>query len=449
MSKIEKLAKKVELSKLLSLLKVEDLAQESGYYKRSAKKITASGLVQGFWCMYQKGKNSLRSWSIHTGRATGHAIRKQSLSERLGKPAVDLSKRFLIERLNTRIKRGWLTRHKQDLGKGVLSHFNRILIQDSTVQSLPKGLYSHFGGNHSPQGVECALMRIQATFEFLSQNWLDFSVDKYSQNDQSQAKWGLDKLEKRDLLIRDLGYFTLDALEQLIKNQYVITSLLPNVSVLDLEGTPYNILELVRGKDEVDMDVLVGATKKLKMRLVARKLTKKEKNKRIKQAKKKAHATCKYSEEYYELLGYEIYLTNIEKEKVEGKKIAQLYGLRWYIEIQFKAWKSFFNFKKFFKQNEMSYERALISIYLILTLLVYVQNDLYPYIRQKVEAGGQKTLSILKVFDVVNDFFEDLINITQIREVDKWIPHFEANAIYEKRKKRQNMIEKLESLFDS
>jgi hypothetical protein len=64
------------------------------------------------------------------------------------------------------------------------------------------------------------------------------------------------------------------------------------------------------------------------MRLVARKLHKKEAKKRIESAKKARHSKSNHSEEYYELLKYEIYLTNVKSEDLGGKEIAKLYGLR-------------------------------------------------------------------------------------------------------------------------
>ena len=71
-----------------------------------------------------------------------------------------------------------------------------IILQDSTLQKLPNNLHENFGGNMET----CSQTRIQALFNFSTESWLDFSIDTYSQNDQSQAKWGFDKLQKNDLL---------------------------------------------------------------------------------------------------------------------------------------------------------------------------------------------------------------------------------------------------------
>jgi IS4 transposase len=42
------------------------------------------------------------------------------------------------------------------------------------------------------------------------------------------------------------------------------------------------------------------------------------------------------------LLGWAIYITNVPATRLSAQAVAQVYGLRWRIEIIFKAWKSYF-----------------------------------------------------------------------------------------------------------
>lgn len=429
----------MDMDYMLSLLEVEETANQTGFYQRSPQKITASSFIKGFLQMQQKGKNTLRNWAVQVGSIIEDSVRKQSIDNRLQESGVKMSKELLKKALNTRLDSNWLCERKKDLEQ-VICLFNNIIIQDSTLQKLPSNLHEKFGGNMDT----CSQTRIQALFNFSTESWLDFSVDTYSQNDQSQAKWGFDKFEKNDLIIRDLGYFVLDALEQLCENQYIITSYKPGVSLFTASGIPIDLLKLLKSKKEIDMPVLVGKLKKIPLRLVARKLSKKQKNKRIQEAKNKKKSTGrkKYSKEYFDLLGYELFLTNIEKDDLDIELISKLYGLRWYIEILFKSWKSYFNFKSIFEKNQMTYHRTLISLYLVLIGFVLIKNNIYPYIKQKVNQRYEKQISILKFMDVVNDLFFQIINIKALSDLDKWIPIFANNTFYEKRTNRKNMKEK-------
>lgn len=439
MTKLQTSCQSTDIDSLLSLLNVEQAASQTGFYQRNPQKITASSFVKGFWQMYQKGKNTLRNWAVQVGCIIEDSVRKQSIDNRLQEPGVKLSKLLLKNALNTGLGEEWICEKKKDLAP-ILGLFNNIILQDSTLQKLSSNLHEKFGGNMET----CSQTRIQALFNFSTESWLDFSVDTYSQNDQSQAKWGFDKLQENDLLIRDLGYFVLDALEELCENQYIITSYKSGVSLFTSSDEPINLLDLLKSKKQIDMPVLLGKSKKIPLRLVARKLSKKRKKERIQEAKnkKKANGRRNYSKEYYELLGYEFFLTNIENDYFDIELISKLYGLRWYIEILFKSWKSYANFKSIFEKNKMTYYRALISIYLVLISFVLIKNNIYRYIKKKVNQQYGKQISILKFMDVVNDLFLQIINIKALSNLDKWIPIFANNADYEKRKNRKNMKEK-------
>lgn len=426
---------------IMETLEVESKAQDAEFYQRVPRKVTMSSLMMGFWSMMSKGKNTLRNWAVYTGIEIGDSLSKQAIDKRLNPAMLNTVKSVFKHALETSTQTKPLEnkmRSNRKEVKGLLKHFNRVILHDSTIQKLPPNLYEAFGGNKTQSGPR-ALMRIQAMYNLSDAKWLDFSVDTYRKNDQSRADFSIDKLEVGDLLIRDLGYFVLEVLEQLIERQFVITRLQPNVHLFTQEGKQINLLALLRKEKNLDINVLVGAKKQLPMRLVAQKLSKKQRDKRIKDAKKKAHNTSNYSKEYFELLGYEIFLTNIENSIIDGQQIAKLYGLRWYIEIIFKAWKSYFKFKIIFEKNKMNYERTMISIHLILIQFIYVSTYLFSYIKKSIEAKN-KYLSILKFMDVLNDLLVPILKISNINQLDIFLPQFVNHAVYEKRFSHKNMM---------
>lgn len=429
-----------EVSHAMEKLELEQRAWECGYYKRSPQKLTISSIVEGFWMMQKHGVNTLRNWAVFSGLQISTTVTKQAIDNRLNESLLKVLEQTLLHSLSLKLDTKWLSKKKQELN-GLLGHFNRIILQDSTVQQVPTQLYEIVSGNKTSSGNR-ALMRIQAVFNFTDERWENFSIDTYSQNDKSQSTFGLDNFQKRDLILRDLGYFVIDTVAQITKEQYVISPYNPGVILYDLQENQIDLLALLKKKKALDIDVLVTRKSKLPMRLVARKLTKQCKQKKIKSAKRKAHAKCKYTDKYFELLGYEIYLTNIPSNILAAKDIAKMYGLRWYIEILFKSWKSYFNFRLMFEQKKMDYQRTKITIYLLLIQFVYLTNYVYQYIKQQLEEQKHEFISSLKFMDLSKCLLAKILSVNSLSELDQLIPQFALHAVYEKRKKRKNMNQK-------
>ncbi|MCP4267626.1 MAG: IS4 family transposase [Candidatus Brocadiaceae bacterium] len=432
--------REVEFTLAAQTLEMEANAKESGFYTRTPKKITATALLLSFWLMQQVGKNSLRSWVVKMGGLVNKTISKQALNERLDERAVALGKTTLEKALNLKVDKKQIRQQKKNLSDS-LSPFQRILIRDSTTQKLPAHLSDKFPGSHS-HGNPTAIMRVQALFNFTEEKWEDFSISSYTDNDQSAAADYADLLQDGDLLLQDLGYFTLEWIRQLIVNQYVITKWDNKTNIYHLDGTKINLLSLVRNKRQVDISVLLGSTTRIPMRLVVRKLPKEKARKRIDSARKDRHSKANHSAAYYELLKYEIYLTNISEDILSAKQIAQLYGLRWHIEILFKSWKSYANFKDVFDKERMSYHRTMFTIYALLIEFVFLLTNIYQYVKKEIKRLTTRHLSILKFMDVVNDTFYKIILIEKIADLECLIPQFAKHATYEKRTKRKNTMEK-------
>ena len=442
-------------NKVTEDLKIEEFAWDSQFYKQSPKKITASNLMIGFWEMQGKGKNSLRNWAIESGMLLDEAISisKQAIDIRLNDNCLKMSKLVLSSALNLKYFEAKEKLENSKELEEVYSLFNRILLQDSTVQSLPPKLCEEFPASHT-KGKQAAMLRLQAIFDLTNMVWLYFFIGSFRDNDQSQSKLIEKVVQKNDLLLRDLGYFTLNSLQLFIKNQYVITkwdnktNLYYDQTCSEYQkGEKIDLLKLFKGKTKVDIDVQVGSKKRLSMRLVAKKLPipiaiGTQAKARIEAAKKDRHSKSNHSKEYYKLLEWEIYLTNVEEDKLSVEQIAKLYSLRWYIEILFKSWKSYANFKKMLGKEKMNYTRLMITIYLLLIQFVYFMLDIFSYISKKVAEQTDRLISILKFMDVVGDLFGYIIRIQKLSDLDNLIPQFVAHATYERRNKRTNMMQK-------
>jgi hypothetical protein len=234
-------------------LNLESLGWTSGFYQQRPNKITSSALFGSFWEMHQSGKNTLKDWTSEMSKSTGEIISEQSLNERLSMRAVNLAKKVLKKALNLKT--------------------NKKTIRDSTTQKVPSHLHEIFPGSHS-NGEPTAMIRIQALFNFTEEKWEDFQIGAYTNNDQGAADCIGEILQKKDLILQDLGYFALDWLEQIIEDQFIITRYKKGVHVFTRQGIKLDLVDLLANKKQVDMEVLVGAEKRLAMRFIARKLPK-------------------------------------------------------------------------------------------------------------------------------------------------------------------------------
>ena len=94
------------------------------------------------------------------------------------------------------------------------------------------------------------------------------------------------------------------------------------------------------GIRRIELQVLVGKEKKLPLRLVAVEVPHQVAQKRRRKAAKSRNKRVSYSKKYMALLGWSIFVTNVEQEVLDAEQIMEVYGMRWRIENLFKCWKS-------------------------------------------------------------------------------------------------------------
>ena len=419
-------------------LNIEGFAYESEFYKREPKKITAENLFFSFWNMQEQGKNTLSKWAFELSKLSGKTVEGQSLNERLNENCVKMCTLILNKILNQKTKKSITEKDGiSELGK----LFNRIILRDSTTQNLPNHLSNVFPGNYN-KFKATAVMRIQACYDYSNHKWLQLNLGSFRDNDQGAADCISDILEPGDLILQDMGYFSLAWLRQLIDNQYIITKWKPGTYLYSLEDKKIDLLRFVKGKKRVDIQVLVGQKEKLPMRLVARKLPKEKAKIRVDKARNNRHSKAKHSKEYIELLKYEIYLTNVSEEILDGKGIAKLYGLRWHIEIIFKSWKSGTNFKKMFQKEKMHEHRVKFTIYAMLIQFVYLMSNIYPFVKESISKITDRRISIMLFMEEMVSSIGKIIMLKDINELMHNTKAYAKRITYERHTKRANTIDK-------
>lgn len=430
-----------QIENLFSEARIQKLSEENRYDKCGIKKITASALVHGFLQMFQEGKNSTRILALKIGLLTQTVLRKESLEARFNRRTLNFVLALLKLVMECRVNIMRSDKSRPQLSTSILEKFKNVYISDSTCQAAPENLIELFPSSHNKAGKSKATLRLQVIYNYTAQIFAFFDICSFRDNDQSASDNIFEVAQAGDLVIRDLGYFVLPVFAKMIeKDINFISKYKHGVKVLDAENEQViDLLKLFKGKKRVDMEVKLGSKDKVGLRLVANKLPKLVAAQRIAKAKAQRHSKTKHSKEYYELLKWEIYITNVDNEILLAKDFNEIYKIRWFIEIIFKTWKSYFNFKKILNTRGMSYYRTLITIVLMLVKITYAFTHLFSYIDEKVQDQYHKIISPLKFMDLINSLWYEIINVKNFKDLDFLLPQFAAHATYEVRNNRKNM----------
>lgn len=449
------------LSPLKSLLlnsssQLKKLAQKVGWLKRAPRKLTPICFVHSILLAVSQGEASLRLLATSIGLHRDDRVSKQALWERVGPEAVELFKAVLGDLLS---KAARLSSQPLPNIEGV----RRILVQDSTILNLHKKFSQLFPAGKNQHGVSAAL-RLQAVFDLISGVAIDLSLAPYLENDQSASGQILPLLRKGDLVIRDLGYFCATVFDQIArKSAYYITRHLgTRVLQLPVEkgGERLDLLAHFQRHapnpgDVVDLDVVVGDGQKtyprFACRLVARRVPEQVEAKRLRkvnQEDRKQQPGRRRSKRYKQLLGWEIYLTNLPADRLGVDRIAQLYRLRWRLEVIFKAVKSKTPLTALAQHRSNQYHvKVLILAWLCLWFLATATGS-FALATNSIERGGAlepNCLSLLKVvpkiFRILNSVLTHSCASDPATLFKRLMAQSEYHDRYEKRKNRTNMAE--------
>lgn len=221
--------------------------------------------------------------------------------------------------------------------------FGRILIEDGSIVPLHKSLADRLRGT-SNQYRDCASLRLRWAFEFLAGETIDAELYKGHENDMSTVFDVIGLLKKGDMLLRDMGYFCLDAFREIAKlGAWFLTRIPEGTVICDAEGEELDLPKLLRRERSglLEMKVRVGRVNPLEGRLVAARIEPEKAAERRRQLRRKLREEGKTPRrDQIEMCDWVVVFTNAESDLIDGEPVAQLYRARWMLEIFFKGMKS-------------------------------------------------------------------------------------------------------------
>jgi len=383
--------------------------------------------------MALKGANTFSSWAEQISLLRAKTVSKQSVFERLTTHAVVFTRQLLEHKLQQY--------YEGPKANKLFSSFKNVFLHDSTTIVLPDELSKVFPGNYS-NGKYKAVARIQAIYNFTQNTFAHFGLASFCDNDQGASDLILKYVGKGDLVIRDLGYFVLDVFEQIIaQGAHFLTKKHYGVNLYSIQsGEQINLSRLLKRKKYIDTKVSLGKWHKITVRLVAVPLSEKIAGERRRKAKKDRDRRLNHSKEYYELLGYAIYLTTVGQAIWSTEDIVKAYRLRWRIEIVFKSWKSHFNIQRLIHRQCNNKIRIESMIYMMLIFITLFQTVWYTYFEKRIYSKYKKHISLLKLAGFITKNIEMiLIQPIKLIELEKYVV---KHCTYESRKDRINSVER-------
>lgn len=323
--------------------------------------------------------------------------------------------------------------------------YKRVLVQDSTIIMLPKALFAEYSGVSNAHSTVCNT-RIQATYDLLSDRLVAFSIDPYSKNDLAAAPEL--ELQPGDLVLRDRGYLIADEIQRhrdagadcIYRHKTGITYL------DETTGCPIDLPALLRKHGKLDMQVRLNNAARTRVRLVAAAVDEETANLRRMKARKetKGHNP---SSAVLELMDWTIFITTIPKTNAGFKALLGIYGLRWRIEVIFKAWKSHLKFDVIHQVSKCQLGILLKSRLLVIAACA---NLLYRRCEQAVLQACGRRLSLLKFVKYVTASPANLVRLFRLlsgtrKDSDALCKVLAQYCCYDKRKRR-NFTETWESL---
>jgi len=423
------------LKRWLAAEPLEARARETGFLKRKPKRITPLLFVQSAILLVGESVVSLRRWAVLLGLMGNCSVAKQSLWERLTECAVALLGQTLGLVLAERIRARAMTLPQS------LRAFRRVLIQDSTTIALCAGLAKAFPGSRNQCGSKHGQLKIQTHYDLLSQRFLSFSLSGFNRNDQAAAHDILALVRRGDLVLRDLGYFVLESFQRItLAGAFFLSRLRLDMGLFDPQiQRPLSLLKALRRAGHLDQAVLLGQ-QKLPVRLVAIQLPEALAAERRRKAKHNRDKRCRPNATYLALLGWAIFITNVDRKVLSARAVAQVYGLRWRIETIFKAWKSHFRITKV---PNGSPEQLRVIIYARLIFLTLMIEFCRGSWQEAWRRHSTPPRSLLKTAALLGDFFLPLcLEAWQIKVTDALALQLDYHGRYERRA-RLNFVQRL------
>lgn len=323
---------------------LDERARQGGVVVRQ-RKFTGQTLLRMLVITLWHNPQASTADFLATACQLGLDVSPTAIDKRLqaGQPLVDFLRQTLEDALQQTVA-------SQPSDASLLQAFSAVWLGDSTVITLPDELADLFPGCGGSAGASRAALKIQLLWD-LKTGRIERLLVEPGRHSDARSVIAVDQAEPGTLLIYDLGYFDVDRFAALDRQKaWFVSRFLYGTTVYDAEGETLDLVAYLRRQSAglVDVPIQLGATQRLRCRLIAVRVPPEVANRRRQQARDKAwNHGREASAAYLELLGWTVFVTNSGTEELSWQAVVVLYRARWQIELLFKLWKSHNGLAKF------------------------------------------------------------------------------------------------------
>jgi hypothetical protein len=289
---------------------------------------------------------SFSSLAARYGALTGHTLSKQAFRQKL-LHAVPFMRQVVSDFLSLTMRRPPPGPGRPPKSHGRVTGIGRVLAVDSTVQTLNDDLQDEFPGFGG--GAGSAGLRLHVTYDLTGDSVEHLDVTSVNVGEQAVLRRQLGELRPRDLLLADLGFFNPGFYRELSQKGGYFISKLP-LHVVEAFGDEdgegrFDLWRWLHGQkgERVECGLWLGASdEKLLVRVVARRLSRKDHRKRVSHLNEERRRKGQrlLTPQKTQRARWLVFITNLPKSDFPVPAIFDLYRLRWQIELVFKAFKS-------------------------------------------------------------------------------------------------------------
>jgi len=330
------------------------LARETHFVIRESPKMDPSTFLQTLSGAVASGFASHNQIAIGLSQRTGAPISSQAVHQRFSEASTafltGVMHRLFGQRLSSALS---------DKSLGVI---RRILVEDSSVQTMPKANAATFPAHGNRHGSTSGV-KIDFTFDLLCGEVASHTLEAATEQDKTIGKEVVAIVRENDLVLRDMGYFSLSEFVEIQRRGAWWLTRVPLTLGLRCEcGKSLERLLQSRCANVIDVPVMAGEAGE-PCRLVAIRASSAVARKRRKQRWNEARAKG-IEPDAMGLVrdGWHLMITNLPAADFTPNLLRAIYRARWGVEIQFRAWKQANNLNK--ALNRKSGEHHLMAILL-------------------------------------------------------------------------------------
>jgi hypothetical protein len=375
-------------SSLLTLPDLASVARQTRFVVRDSPKMDASAFLQTLSGAVASGFASLNQIAMGLSRRTGESISSQAIHGRFSEASTAFLTGVVHRLFGQRLASGLSTEN--------LGAVRRILVEDSSIQNMPKANAAIFPAHGNRHG-STAGVKFDFAYDLLSGEVASHTLEAATEQDKTIGKDFVAMVGENDLVLRDMGYFSLaEFVEMERRGAWWLTRLPLTLGLRGESGKTLERLLQSHCGNIVDLPVKAGEAGH-ECRLVAIRASGVVARKRRKLRRKEAKAKGVEPDAAGLIRdGWHLMLTNLPAADFAPNLLRVIYRARWGVEIQFRAWKQANNLDK--ALNRRSGEHHLMAI-----LLAAMINHLVGMRMARVlsEKKAVEELSYEKLYDAL------------------------------------------------